>query len=237
MWLGVRPIFRGWNNYSQLSLYFPIFPWYSNKQKKNLHRQRVALNSPKEILWKWHLRYLITTMRLEANERPSSWWLPWSHLLRLWEGPQQLEPPGACFKCNQRGHWAKGCCQDLVHNVVKMDTRRSTSPLCLYKVGQSLTPVANRLKASWTSWTWQQNTDAALGPQPPSRSPEEPRGTVQVAGRPQSPTWCYLISRVSFILHRSPWWGWMVSSTSQKNPVLFKFKILIKVNFKIQVTK
>jgi hypothetical protein len=66
---------------------------------------------------------------------------------------------------------------------------------------------------------------------------EKPRVTVQVAGRPQSPTWCYLTSQVSFILHRSPWWGWMVSSTSQKRKtVLFIFKILIKVNFKIHVT-
>jgi hypothetical protein len=66
---------------------------------------------------------------------------------------------------------------------------------------------------------------------------EKPRVTVQVAGGPQSPTWCYLTSQVSFILHRSPWWGWMVSSTSQKRKtVLFIFKILIKVNFKIHVT-
>jgi hypothetical protein len=33
------------------------------------------------------------------------------------------------------------------------------------------------------------------------------------------------------------WGGWMVSSISQKKKMLFKFKILIKVNFKIQVTK
>jgi hypothetical protein len=54
----------------------------------------------------------------------------------------------------------------------------------------------------------------------------------------------YQTSQVSFILHRSPWWGRTVSSTSQKKrqfylnkKVLFKFKILIKVNFKIQVAK
>jgi hypothetical protein len=67
---------------------------------------------------------------------------------------------------------------------------------------------------------------------------EEPRVTVQVTGRPQSPTWCYLTFQVSVILYRSPWWGWMVSSTSQKGKtILFKFKILVKVNFNIQVTK
>jgi hypothetical protein len=45
--------------------------------------------------------------------------------------------------------------------------------------------------------------------------------------------WFYLTPQVNCILHRSPWWGWMVSSTSQKRKtVLFKFKILIKFNFK-----
>jgi hypothetical protein len=64
---------------------------------------------------------------------------------------------------------------------------------------------------------------------------EEPRVTIQVAGGPQSPTWCYLTFQVSFILHR---WRWTVSSISQKRKkVLFKLKIVIKVNFKIQVTK
>jgi hypothetical protein len=67
---------------------------------------------------------------------------------------------------------------------------------------------------------------------------EEARVTVQVAGRPQSPTWCYLTSQVSFILHRSPWWGWTVSSTSQKGKkVLFKIKVLVEVNFEVQVAK
>jgi hypothetical protein len=67
---------------------------------------------------------------------------------------------------------------------------------------------------------------------------EEPRVTIQVAGRPQSPTWCYLTFQISFILCRALWWEWMVSSTSQKGKtVLFKFKTLIKVSFKTQVTK
>jgi hypothetical protein len=123
--------------------------------------------------------------------------------------------------------------QDPVHNVARMDTGGSTALLCLHKVGQSPIPIPTRLKVSQTSWSWQK-TDVAL---PRTSAPfkitsEEPRVTVQVAGRPQTPTWCYLTSRVSFILHRSPWWGWMVSS--QKN--LFQFKFLIKVNFKIQVT-
>jgi hypothetical protein len=53
---------------------------------------------------------------------------------------------------------------------------------------------------------------------------EEPRVTVQVADRPQSPTWCYLTSQVSFILHRSLWWGWTVSSTSQKRKDSFIYR-------------
>jgi hypothetical protein len=69
-------------------------------------------------------------------------------------------------------------------------------------------------------------------------SSEEPRITVQVASRPQTPTWCYLTSQVSFILHRSSWWGWTVSSTRQKEKtVLFKIKVLLAVNFEVQVAK
>jgi hypothetical protein len=65
---------------------------------------------------------------------------------------------------------------------------------------------------------------------------EEPRVTIQVADRPQKPTWCYLNFQASFFLHRAPWWGWTVLSTSQKRKtVLFKFKILIKVNLKYKL--
>jgi hypothetical protein len=70
----------------------------------------MALKLPKEILWKWHLRYLITKMRLETSKRPSSWQLPWGYLLHLQDKPgQHCTPPGVCFKCNQTRHWAKGC--------------------------------------------------------------------------------------------------------------------------------
>jgi hypothetical protein len=64
------------------------------------------------------------------------------------------------------------------------------------------------------------------------------RVKVQVAGGPQSPTWCYLTFQVSFILHRSPWWGgWSPPPAKKRKAILLKFKILIKVNFKMQITK
>jgi hypothetical protein len=230
IWLGTRPIFQGWNNYSQLSFYFPILPWHS---KKTYNRQGMALKPPREILWKWHLRYLITEMRLEISERPSSWQLPWGYLLQLLDGldnsclqgpassatrldigekncPSPHLPPGPCPQYVQNGHW------------------RTTASLCLRK-SEGLTDLLGLVAEDWR------------GPGTLARFKiisEEPRVTVQVGDRPQSPTWCYLTSQVSFTLHRSPWWGWTVSSTSQKEQtVLFKFKILMEVDFKIQVIK
>jgi hypothetical protein len=150
----------------------------------------------------------------------------------------------ACFKCNQMGHWAKNCpspcplpgpCPQCGQNGHWKDDCPSFS-------------LRGRSDSHFHSQQSEGLTDllglvAEDGCGPGTLASfkitlEEPRVTVQVAGRPQSPTWCYLTSRVSFILHRSPWWGWTVSSTSQKEKTaLFKFKILIKVNFKIQVTK
>jgi hypothetical protein len=101
----------------------------------------VALSPHRETLWEWHLRYLITEMRLQTWERPSSWWLPWGCFLQLWDTLTTTHTSRACFKCNQTGHWAKHCpsphlChQDPVHNVARMDTGRTTAPLCLCKVG------------------------------------------------------------------------------------------------------
>jgi hypothetical protein len=136
--------------------------------------------------------------------------------------PSPCPPPGPCPQCGQNGHW------------------RTTAPLSLqgrsvsYSHSQQNEGLMDLLGLVAEDWH---------GPEtlaPFKITSEESRVAVQVAGRPQSPTWCYLTSWVSFILHRSPWWGWMVSSTSQKRKtVLFKFKILIKVNFKykLQVNK
>jgi hypothetical protein len=74
-------------------------------------------------------------------------------------GLLQMQPEGT-FGKKAAPHLAHH--QDPVHNVVKMDSGGSTAPLCLYKVGQSLTPILTRLKVSWTSWTWRQKTDIAL---------------------------------------------------------------------------
>jgi hypothetical protein len=170
IWLGMRPTFQGWNNlFSTLIL----LPNPSLIFEENLTRQGLAFRLPREILWKQHLRYLITEMRLETSERPSSWWLPWGHLPQLQDGPDNnthLQGPASSATRQDIGknialhltHY-----QDPVHNVAKVDTERMTAPLCLCKVGQSPTPTLNRVKALWTSWAWWQKTDGALGPWPP----------------------------------------------------------------------
>jgi hypothetical protein len=167
-------------------------------------------------------------MRLETSERPSSWQLPWGQLLQLQKGLDNnahLQRPASSATRQDIGQ--KYCPSPHLlpgpfPHVARMDTGRMTAPLCLCKrQGQSPTPTLNKVKASWTSWVWWQKTDVALGPQP--------RVAVQVAGRPQSPTWCYQTSCVSFILHRFLLWGWMVTSTRQKGKtVLFKFKTSYK---------
>jgi hypothetical protein len=119
------------------------------------------------------------------------------------------------------------CCQDPVHNVARMDTGRKTAPVCLCKVVQSPTPTLNRVKPSLFGLA----AEDWRGPGTLTSfkiTSEEPRVTIQVAGRPQTPTWCYLTSRVSFILHRSPWWGWMVSSTSQKGKTVLFIDVFLR---------
>jgi hypothetical protein len=96
-------------------------------------------------------------------------------------GQQQHTPPGPVSSATRRDtgqnttlHLARR--QDPVHDVARVDTGGSTASLCLCKVGQSPTPTLNRVKSSWTSWVWQQKTDAALGPWPPSKSPRRNPG-------------------------------------------------------------
>jgi hypothetical protein len=94
---------------------------------------------------------------------------------------QQCTTPGPAASATK---WDTGqntalhlaCCQDPVHDVARMDTGRTIAPLCLCKVGQSPTPTLDRVKASQTTWAWWQKTDAALGPWPPSRSPQRSPG-------------------------------------------------------------
>jgi hypothetical protein len=94
---------------------------------------------------------------------------------------QQRTPPGPASRATRQDTGQNTalhlpCYQDPVHDVARMDTERMTAPLCLCKVGQSPTPTLNGVKPSWTSWAWQQNTDVALGPQPPSRSSQRSPG-------------------------------------------------------------
>jgi hypothetical protein len=157
---------------------------------------------------------------------------------------QQRMPPGVCFRCNQMRHWAKHCpsprplprpCPQCGQNGHWKDDCPSLSlqgrsvSHSHSQQSEGLTDLLGLVAEDWCG-------PGTLAPF--KITLEEPRVTIQVAGRPQSPTWCYLTSQVSFILHRFLWWGWTVSSTSQKGKtVLFKFKFLIKVNLKIQVTK
>jgi hypothetical protein len=126
----------------------------------------------------------------------------------------------ACFKCNQTGHWAKhypspcllpGPCPRCGQNGHWKDDCPSLSlqgrSVSHSQQSEGLMDLLGLAAEEW------------YGPGtsvPFKITSEEPRVTIQVAGRPQSPTWCHLTSQVSFILHRSPWWGWTVSSTSQK---------------------
>jgi hypothetical protein len=141
----------------------------------------MALKPPREILWKWLLRYLITEMRLETSERPSSWWLPWGHLSNFQTGWTTMHDSRGCFKCNQTRYCAKNCisphlppgpCPQCGQNGHWKDN----CPLCLCKVDQSPIPTLSRVKASWTSWAWWQKTDVALGHWSPSRSAWRSRG-------------------------------------------------------------
>jgi hypothetical protein len=181
-------------------------------------------------------------MRLETSKRPRSWLLLWCYLLQLRDGPDNnahlqgsasstrhwakncpspCPLPGPYPQCGQNGHWKDNC--------PSLSLQGRSVPHSHSQQSEGLTDLLGLAAENWRS----PGTSA-----PFKTTSEEPRVTVQVADRTQSPTWCYLTFQVSFIFHRSPWWGWMVSSTSQKGKtVLFKFKILIKVKFKIQVTK
>jgi hypothetical protein len=102
----MRPIFQGWNNYSQLSFYFPILPIF----KENLNRQGMALKPPRGDLVKMAFkvfnnqdkaRYQQKAQLLAAALRlppPTSRWARQQHI-----------PSGPRFKCNQTRHWAKNC--------------------------------------------------------------------------------------------------------------------------------
>jgi hypothetical protein len=87
----------------------------------------VALEPLKEILWKWLLRYLITEMRFETSERPSSWRLPWGYLLQLWDGPDNNAHLWGLFQVQPDG------------------TTGKTLPFTL--------PTARTLSTMWPEWT------------------------------------------------------------------------------------
>jgi hypothetical protein len=172
-------------------------------------------------------------MRPTTSERPNSWWLPWGYLLQLQDGPDNnaclqgsassatrqdtgqkncpspCPPPRPCPQCGQNGHWKDNCPS-------------------LSLEGRSVSHSHSRQsEASQTSWAWQQKTDVALGPRPPPRSTWRSPGELSK-------------KQVGFS-HLPDFSGKLFSSqisTIQKEKtVLFRIKILIKVNFKIQTTK
>jgi hypothetical protein len=191
IWLGMRPIFQGWNNYSQLSFHFPILPWYS----KTLKQAEGGPQNPQGDLVKMAFKVFITEMRLETSERPSSWWLPWGCLLPLRDGPDN--------NAHIQGPASGATTQDIGQKL------------------PFTSPATRTLSTMWPEWTLEDDcpslslqgrsvshthsqqseglTDlldlaAEDGHSPGTLDPfkitsEEPRVTVQVADRPQSLTW------------------------------------------------
>jgi hypothetical protein len=140
------------------------------------------------------------------QQKTSSWWLPWGYLLWFQDRPDNNTcPQGPASNATRQDtgqetahHLAR--CQDTVHNATRMDTGGSTTPLHFYKV--------KSVSHSHCHQTEGLSDLLGLADLSPLQDHlEEPRVTVKVARRPQSPPWCYLTPRVSFILHRSPWWG------------------------------
>jgi hypothetical protein len=145
---------------------------------------------------------------------------------------QQCTLPGACFKCNQTRHWAKNCPSPhpLPGPCPQCDQNRHWKDDCssLSLQGRSVSHSHSQQSEGLMDLLGLAAEDwCGPGTLAPFKiSSEEPRVAIQVAGRPQSPTWYYLTCQVSVILHRSLWWGRSVSSTSQKERVLFKLKFL-----------
>jgi hypothetical protein len=168
-------------------------------------------------------------MRLETSERPSAWRLPWGHLLQLWDGPDnnaylqdllQAQPDKTLGKKlpftlpttrTLSTMWPEWTLEDDCPSLSLQDKSVSHSH------SQKSEGLMDLLGLAAEDWCSRENSG------PFKITSEEPRVIVQVAGRPQSSTWCYLTSQVSLILHRSPWWGWTVSPTSQRGKtILFK---------------
>jgi hypothetical protein len=164
----------------------------------------------------WKAKLLVATLR------PPFLPLRWAR--------QQHTPPGAYFKCNQTGHWAK----KLPFTLLTAKTLSTMWPEWTQKGQLPSLPLQCRSVSHSSSHQTEGLSDLLglaaedwCGPGTSALfkiSSKEPRVTIQVAGRPQSPTWCYLTSQVSFILRKSPWWEWMVSSTSQKKKKTQKTK-------------
>jgi hypothetical protein len=120
----MRPIFQGWNNYSQLSFYFPILPIF----KENLNRQGMALKPPRGDLVK--MAFKVFNNQDKARYQQKAQLL--AAALRLppptsrWAG-QQYTPPGLASNatiCNTVQNTALHLAshQNLVHNVARIDT-------------------------------------------------------------------------------------------------------------------
>jgi hypothetical protein len=88
----------------------------------------VALKPPREILWKWHLRYFITEMRLKASKKPRSWQLPWGHLLQLLDGPDN-----------------DARLQGSASGAIRQDIGQKNLPFT--------SPAARTLSTMWPEWT------------------------------------------------------------------------------------
>jgi hypothetical protein len=125
-----------------------------------------------------------------------------------WAGQQHI-PPGACFKCKTLPFTSPAT--RTLSTMWPEWTLEVWLPLFVSAVSHShsqqsegLTDLLGLAAEDWCG--------------PGTLAPFKITSvTVQVAGRPQSPTWCYLTSWVRFILHRSLWWGWTVSTSQRKD--------------------
>jgi hypothetical protein len=165
-------------------------------------------------------------MRLETSERPSSLQLPWGYFFQLQDNNAPLQGPASSATRQDTGQKSAlylAHFQNPVYNVARVDMGRSTVPLGLCKLGQS--PIPTQQSEVLTDHLGLAAEDGhGCGTSGPFKITwEELRLTIQVAGRLQSPTWCYLTFQISFIIHKSLWLGWMVPFNSQKRKtVLFK---------------
>jgi hypothetical protein len=129
-------------------------------------------------------------MRLETSERPSSWWLPWGHSSNFETGRTTHTSRG-CFKCNQTRHWAKTSLHLTRHqDPVPLWPEWTLEDDCpsLSLQGRSVSHSHSQKSKGFTDLLGLAAEDwHGPGTLAPFKSIlEEPRVTIQVAGKPHT---------------------------------------------------